>query len=210
MTEGYFHRVEKLTPTVFWVNNPTREEAKLAIAAGALGCTCNPSYCQKMIDHPTEGPYALNLLDQAIRESKDDSEAEAVLQRLLVKGIADIFRPLYDAKPRQNGYVSIQGDPIHEHDPRVIIHEGRLHRAMAPNVCIKIPCTAAGLTAMETLIAEDTPINATEVFGVGQAISFCELHEQVRARSGKKPTVYLSHIAGIYDQYLQHDPKAVT
>ena len=203
MKEGYFRRVMKQTPTVFWVNNPTREEARWAIEAGATGCTCNPSFCQKMVDHPTEGPHARKLLDEAIRESRNDSEAEAILQRKLVRGIAEVFRPVYDARPKHQGYVSIQGDPIEEHDPQVIIHEARLNRAIAPNACIKIPCTPAGLAAMETLIAEDTPINATEIFAVSQVIAFCELLEQVRSKSGTKPKVYVSHIAGIYDEYLQ-------
>ena len=203
MKEGYFRRVMKQTPTVFWVNNPTRDEARWAIEAGATGCTCNPSFCQKMVDHPTEGPHARKLLDEAIRESRNDSEAEAILQRKLVRGIAEVFRPVYDARPKHQGYVSIQGDPIEEHDPQVIIHEARLNRAIAPNACIKIPCTTAGMTAMETLIAEDTPINATEIFAASQVISFCELLEQARSKSGTSPKVYVSHIAGIYDEYLQ-------
>jgi transaldolase len=34
-------------------------------------------------------------------------------------------------------------------------------------------------------------------------MTFCELHEKVRNKTGRKPMVYLSHIAGIYDEYLQ-------
>jgi len=143
-------------------------------------------------------PYRGALRPQTARR------AEAILQRKLVKGITEIFRPIYDAKPKLQGYVSIQGDPIEEDDPNVVIREGRLNRSIAPNACIKIPCTASGLNAMETLIAEDTPINATEVFGVAQARRFCELHEKVRDKTGRKPMVYLSHIAGIYDDYLQN------
>ena len=56
MKEPYFRRVTELTPSRFWINNPTPPEAEWAIAAGATGCTCNPSYTQKMIDHPEEGP----------------------------------------------------------------------------------------------------------------------------------------------------------
>ena len=55
MQEPYFIRVAKQSPTEFWINNPTRAQADLAIANGATGCTNNPSYSQKMVDHPTEG-----------------------------------------------------------------------------------------------------------------------------------------------------------
>ena len=51
MKQGYFHRVTVQTPTKFWINNPTREQADWAIEAGALGCTNNPSYTWKMISH---------------------------------------------------------------------------------------------------------------------------------------------------------------
>lgn len=203
MGARYFHRVSAQTPTIFWINNPTRWEADEAIAEGALGCTCNPSYSQKMVDHPEEGPYALGLLDEAIRESQDDNEAAALFQRKLVKPIVDKFRPLYETSGGKHGHVSIQGDPIREEDPNVILHEGYANRKMGPNTCIKIPTTAAGLTAMEELVGADTPLNATEIMGVAQAVSMCEMYEAASRRSGKRPVIYLSHIAGIYDDYLQ-------
>ena len=45
----YFHRVNELTPTRFWINNVTQEEAKRALAEGACGCTQNPAYVWKMM-----------------------------------------------------------------------------------------------------------------------------------------------------------------
>ena len=53
-SETYFHRVQAQTPTKFWINNVTRNEARLAIDAGAVGCTTNPSYTWKMINNPGE------------------------------------------------------------------------------------------------------------------------------------------------------------
>ncbi len=189
---------------MFWINNPTRQEADLALAAGAVGCTCNPSYCQKMLDHPTEGTYAASVLDQVLDETGDDSPAESLLQRRLATPIIENFRPLYDREPSLYGFVSLQGDPTREEDPGVILAEARANRAVAPNVCIKVPCTKAGLTAMEVLVEENTPINATEIMSVAQAISLCELYEKVVRRTHRRPPLFLSHIAGIYDDYLVH------
>jgi transaldolase len=203
MTEGYFQRVTRQSPTKFWINNPTRQQADWAIAAGALGCTNNPSYSQKMIDHPIEGAYASALLDEALRETANDDEAIALFQRKLVKPIAEKFIAVFRKNPRQDGYVSIQGDPINEHDPAVIIHDALANRKLSENICCKIPTTAAGLQAMQTLVAEDVPLNATEIFGVSQMVSLCEMYEKVSRQSGKSPKLYMSHIAGIYDDYLQ-------
>lgn len=204
LSNHYFKRVHALTQTKFWINNPTREEADWALAEGALGCTCNPSYCGKMLfDRPREKDYASQLLDEVVKDVETATAAEEEMQRRLVAGIAEKFMPLYEKFPRENGYVSIQGDPVNEDDPSVVIREARKNRAVAENICCKIPTTESGLEAMETLVAEDTPINATEVFAIQQALDLCELYEKVSKESGKRPKFYISHITGIYDEYLR-------
>jgi transaldolase len=203
MKKGYFHRVSALTPTKFWINNVTREEARLAIANGAVGCTQNPSYSWKMLQHPQEGTYALKILQECMEATEDDNEVICLLQRKLVAGVAEIFMPLWESSRGRSGYVSIQGDPIHEHHAQVIIEEGRKNRQISPNIMIKVPATKAGLEAMKVLLEENTPINATEVMSVRQALDLCDLYEQVTEATGQQPVSYLSHIAGIYDEYLQ-------
>ncbi|HEX8991488.1 MAG TPA: transaldolase family protein [Anaerolineae bacterium] len=204
MVQSYFHRVQRLSPSQFWINNPTRAEAELAIAAGATGCTCNPSYTQKMIDHPDERPYALGVLDEVMRDVPDDVAAVAEFQRRLVAPIATKFMPIFEATGGAKGYVSIQGDPIREDDPDVIIHEAHANRKVSPNICCKIPTTGSGLTAMETLISEGTPINATEIFAVQQGIDLGELYERLVPKAAAGPKLWYSHIAGIYDDHLRN------
>jgi transaldolase len=201
--KGYFQRVNEQTPTRFWINNPTAREAEMAITAGATGCTCNPSFCQKMLDHPEGNEWAWQQLDQAVAESADDSQAVSILQRRLATPILERFRRLYEEAPDRNGYVSLQGDPILEHDPDVILKEAFENRAVAENVCVKVPVTASGLEAIQILVEENVPVNSTEIFGVSQAVSLCEAYAAASRRSGKKPIMFLSHIAGIYDDYLQ-------
>lgn len=203
MTESYFHRVTKQSPTMFWINNPTRKQADLALAEGALGCTNNPSYTQKMLDHPEEGSYALKILNETLREYKDDSEAAVIFQARMVKPIADKFHPLFESSGGEHGYVSIQGDPFHDDKAEFIIKESIENRKLAPNICCKIPVTEPGIEAMEELVPLDVPLNSTEIFGVSQMIAICETYERVSKKSGKKPKLYMSHIAGIYDDYLK-------
>lgn len=88
----YFIRVTEQSPTMFWINNPTRTQADVAIGHGALGCTNNPSYTQKMLDHPEEGAYAQKLLDETLRDIEDDRHAAVVFQQKMVKPIVDKFR----------------------------------------------------------------------------------------------------------------------
>ena len=203
MNESYFHRVNQLTPTKFWINNPSRNQVTLALEHGAVGCTCNPSYSQKMVDSPDESEYALCLLDEAIRETESDKYAAELFQRKLVAPIAECFLPIFTNSAGVDGYVSIQADPIDEEDPEEVLRQARDNRALGKNICCKIPTTASGLEAMEPLIEENTPINATEIFGVSQMIALCELHEKVAHRVNKRPVLYMSHIAGIYDDYFR-------
>jgi transaldolase len=203
MQEPYFIRVAKQTPTEFWINNPTRDQADLAIANGATGCTNNPSYSQKMVDHPSEGAYARKLLDEAIKESPNDEESIAIFQRKLVKPISDRFLPIFKKSKEDQGYVSIQGDPIHEDDPDVVIREAMENRKLSPNICCKIPTTHSGLVAMEYLVGKDVPLNATEIFGIKQATVLMDTYEKATQKTGKHPKLFLSHIAGIYDDHLK-------
>ncbi len=205
MKNGYFHRVSALTPTKMWINNVTKEEADLAMDAGALGCTQNPSYTWKMLNHPDYKEFSMKLLRETLNETDDDNEVECILQRKLVKEIGEKFMKVYNATDGKHGYVSIQGDPIHEDDPQVIIDEARKNREMGPNIMIKIPATAAGIKAMDTLIKENTPINATEVMGVSQMVDVCGMANKIRIQYKVNPPIYFSLITGIYDEWLHKE-----
>src|SRR6266498_4214703 len=152
MNESYFIRVGRQTPTKFWINNPSRVQAGLAMAHGAVGCTCNPSYSQKMVDSSEESEYALNLLDESIRETELDKYTAEVFQRKLVAPVAECFLPIFTNSAEVDGYVSIQADPIDDEDREEILRQARDNRAVGENICCKIPTTASGLGAMETLM----------------------------------------------------------
>lgn len=201
-TTAYFHRVSQLTPTRFWINNPTREQADMAIEHGAVGCTANPSFSQKMLDHPVEGEFAHKMLLEAVRESENEHEAAEILQRKLIKPISDRFMHLFKQNPARDGFVSIQGDPDDE-SAEGIVHQARRNRKVGENICCKVPVTKDGLEAIEELVAENTPINATEIFGVAQMLHLCETYEKVAAKSGHRPPLFMSHIAGIYDDHFK-------
>jgi transaldolase len=142
-----------------------------------------------------------------VRDVEVDWDAVAEFQRRLVKPIADKFLPKFNKSGKRKGFVSIQGDPIHEEDPDVIIREALENRKVNPNICCKIPTTQAGLQAMEYLISQDIPLNATEIFAIHQGVVLCETYERASRKYGKTPQLYVSHIAGIYDDFLQNTVK---
>lgn len=204
MNDTYFRRVTHESPTMFWVNNPTREQADLALAYGALGCTNNPSYTQKMLVHPQEDDYTQEILAGVLNDIEDDRQAAIEFQARMVKPVAEKFMPLYEQSRGEHGFVSIQGDPFADDDPEDIVRQALDNRAIAPNICCKIPLTEPGLVAIEELVPQNIPINSTEIFGVSQMVALAETYEKVARESGQWPMMYMSHIAGIYDDYLQN------
>ena len=198
---SYFHRVTAQTRTRFWINNVTREQATLALENGATGCTQNPSFSYKMLVHPTEGAYARETLKNILREEPSDAEAVVKLQRELVGRVSKLFLPLYEQTGGQLGYVSIQGDPFDESYEN-IMEKARYNREAGPNIMIKIPATDHGIEAIEQCVREGIPLNCTEVMSIQQAIDVLDAYDRGAKENKNPPVVYISHIAGIFDQYL--------
>lgn len=199
----YFHRVQSQTPTRLWINNVTREQARIAIEAGAVGCTQNPSYTWKMLTNEAEKGFTLENLDLILKTESNDNEALVKLQRELVSGIAKIFLPLYERSNGKYGYVSIQGDPFRE-DVDSIVKNARANHAEGINIMAKVPVVKEGLEAIEIIAKERIPINATEVMAVKQALDVCEAYMRATKGMSDPAPIYFSHITGIYDEYLQN------
>lgn len=201
MGKDYFKRVATLTPTKFWINNVTEEEAYLAIEHGAVGCTQNPAYVYKMMQQPSQK----EKIDKLIMKYKEDglsvTDIEVAIQRDLVKAIAEIFMPIYEATNGKFGYVSIQGDPFHE-DVDTIVKYAEYNHEAAPNIMAKVPVTPDGLKAIAYLLQKGIAINATEVMSVSQALDVCKVYKEATKHMAKKPVIYYSHISGILDEYL--------
>jgi len=94
LKDNYFLRVKKLSPTRFWINNPTPGDADKAIVAGAISCTTNPTYAMKQILREDEKDYVLHVVDEVIKDIKDNNEACNFIQQRLVKRILEKFFPL--------------------------------------------------------------------------------------------------------------------
>jgi transaldolase len=203
---SYFFRVQAQTPTRFWINNVTREQAQLAINNGAVGCTQNPSYVWKMMTHPAEKDYVMERLHVLMLEEADNNLVVMKLQKELVGEVARIFKPLYDSSGGKLGYVSIQGDPFHE-DKKTILDFAKLNREAGENIMCKIPAIPSGFSAMELLMKEYVPINVTECMTVRQVIDTCELYQKTTYNMVNPAPLYYSMITGIFDEYMYRSVK---
>lgn len=201
MSNDYFLRVTKQTENRMWVNNPTVEEAHKSIAAGAVACTTNPTFSARILR--VEPDAAKKVLMDVVRQEPDDAAAAHKVQMELCARIMPPFMPIYEKTRGELGFVSVQGDPRLDHDADHVIHECLADRKrLGPNHIAKIPVTKAGLKAIEAMLRQDIPVIATEVFSIAQAIAASEVYERAAAASKKRPAYFLTHITGIYDEYL--------
>ena len=100
-----------------------------------------------------------------------DHSVEGAYWEMAIDGHHDalaLLRPLYDESDGGDGFVSLEVSP--RPGPR---HRGhrrggpRLHEQIAqPNLLVKVPATAEGVPAIETLIGEGRSINVTLIFGL--------------------------------------------
>lgn len=130
------------------------------------GATSNPAIFKNAILNSPAYKEQLETLGDI--DAKEKYEAVAIFD---ITKAADILRPLYDAG--DDGYVSIEVDPLLCDDAKATILEGkRLFKTInRPNVMIKVPATSAGYEAMEELTSVGIPVNATLIFKKEQAIS---------------------------------------
>lgn len=201
--KDYFKRVSRLTPTRFWVNNVTPNQAQAGIEAGAVGCTQNPTYVSKMLKEDPQ--FCEPIIDKWISRLDDDNEVLINVQAELVGLIAKEFLPLYEESNGELGYVTIQGTPFDE-TTETIMRQAEIARSYGPNIMIKIPVVPDGIKAISDLTQAGVPVCCTEVFALQQAIDICEAF--IKATQGqRRPVAYLAHIAGIYDEYLANYVK---
>ena len=201
VAQTYFKRVAEQTDTRLWINNPSDHEIDLAIEAGAINMTSNPSYAARLLGKEPE--YMENVIGRAVAAAEDDeAAARAAIQEISERAV-DKFLPLWKRTGGACGYVTVQDDPRADEDTNAIISAGLKYRALRPNFMAKIPVTSAGITAIEALVAEDVPICATECFSISQAVHVCELYERASDKTGKRPPFFVTHITGIFDEFLQ-------
>jgi transaldolase len=188
------------TPTRFWINNPTAEDVERALAAGAVNCTTNPSYCSKLLQ--TEPDYIRGIIDKVVREVKDNDTAAERVYLEAASRVMRMFLPLYEASGGSQGYVTIQDDPRRDEDPEEIVKAALRGQSLGPNFMAKIPVIESGMEAIEELVGRNVPLCVTEIFCVTQAIDVCERYKRAAEKSGNHPPFFVTHITGIFDQYL--------
>jgi transaldolase len=163
-----------------WLDNLRRgwlRSGELAawVDRGIRGLTSNPSIFQKAISSGSD-------YDEQFREliASGTSVADAywLLVTADIQGALALLRPVYDSSDGLDGYVSVEVAPALARDSAGTEAAARqLHTVIdEPNLLVKIPGTAEGLTPIRRMIAEGRSINITLIFSLDRYAEVMEAY----------------------------------
>jgi len=143
----------------------TSGEFQAQIDLGLRGVTSNPSIFEKAIAGSSDYDDDMRRLTRLGKSVNSIYEALALED---IRRAADLLRRVYDASGGLDGYVSLEVSPLLANDAHATVEEARrLFAALGrPNVMIKVPATARGIPAIQTLISEGVNVNVTLIFSL--------------------------------------------
>lgn len=182
-----------------WNDSCALAELQDAVAHGFVGATSNPVIVAAAVN--ADKARLLPVLDGLIREHQRESEDE-IAWRLIGAVVTEGAAVLAG-----KGVLCAQVSPKHYRDPARMLAHAKELAALADNVAIKAPATAAGIEAMEEMVACGIAVNATVSFTVSQAVLVAEAiarGERRAVASGKKaPRSVITLMIGRVDDHIK-------
>jgi transaldolase len=171
MAKTKLHELNSLGQSVWldYIQRSLIESGKLEdyVIKGLSGVTSNPTIFDQAISSGSE--YDDEIQSLAVQNEAVQEIYEAIAVRD-IQLASQVLRPVYDDTDGLDGYVSLEVNPHLAHDTQGTIAEVRRlwQRVDRPNVMIKVPATAEGLPAIQTLTADGCNINVTLMFSLEQ------------------------------------------
>ena len=180
MSRSRLHELSELGQSV-WIDSLSREwlrtgELRRMMDEDAVvGVTSNPTIFQKAM---SEGDWYDEQLREVLAEEDDPREIFLRLAFDDIREACDLMRSVWDGTEGQDGYVSLEVEPALAHDTEATIEQAQhFHDTVdRPNLYVKIPATAAGVPAIEEMIARGKKINVTLIFGLDRYAEVAEAY----------------------------------
>ena len=205
-----------------WYDNISRGLIKSGVIRKLIddgvitGITTNPTIFQKAIESSAE-------YDDEIRSLMNEgADVATIYDRLSIHDVADaaeLLKPVWERTQGKDGYISLEVLPKFANDAEGTVRDAKrlwkeLHR---PDVMIKVPGTAAGVTAVRRLTEEGVNVNVTLLFSVEQYEAIAEAYlAAIRARMKKGLAVhaiasvasfFVSRVDSLIDAQLEAKAK---
>ena len=143
----------------------TSGELQALIDKGVRGVTSNPAIFEKAIAHSDD--YDEQLQEMVVGGAGVGEVYEALALED-IRMATGLFLPVYEQSAGEDGYVSLEVNPNLAFDTEGTVAEARRYfqELDRPNLMIKVPATAEGVSAVEQLIAEGINVNITLMFSM--------------------------------------------
>lgn len=202
--KSYLQWLAQNTVTKWWHDSADPAEIRLACEHDSVGATTNPVLAAATLASNKEfWKKKIGIIPDDI---SGDERAEFILKNV-VRYVADIYLPQYEATNGEDGYVCAQVSPFDAACRESMIQAARKYASWAPNISVKFPATLAGMDALEECIAEGISITSTVNFSVPQVIQVAQRYQKGKLRAeqnGKKPGQCFAVIMiGRIDDYLR-------
>jgi transaldolase len=172
------HEMTQTTPTCLWNDSADLDELRYSIAQGGVGATCNPVIAHTVLKaRQAEWRPRIQSLIEQMPSATEDAIGWAAVEQLSTDAAA-LLEPAFTAHCGRNGRLSIQTDPRLYRHAAAIVEQARRFNALAPNMIVKIPATAAGIAAIEAATTEGITVNATVSFTLAQCVAVAEAVER--------------------------------
>jgi len=163
------------------------------------GITSNPTIFNNAIAKSNDYDQQVGELAKAGRSTEEIFDAVAVSD---IKAACDLFRPVYDSTRGGDGYVSIEVHPDLANDSEATKKEAQRLWGLVdrPNLFVKIPATAAGVSAIRDSLGSGININITLIFSLQRYAEVIEaylsgLEERVE---NNLPIAHLASVASFF------------
>jgi transaldolase len=166
------------TGTELWNDSCGPDDLAYALANGATGATSNPPIVLGIVR--AEGAAWRARARQIAVEQPAWGETEIawrIVEEVAARG-AGLLAPLFERSGGRYGRLSAQVDPRRARDAEGMLAQAERLFALAPNMQVKLPVTAAGLVAIEEATFRGVEVNATANFTVAGAIAVAEAVER--------------------------------
>jgi transaldolase len=169
------------------------------VETGVRGLTSNPTIFEKAIAGGRD--YDEQILD-LLGAGKSGLALFEAIEVQDIRAACDLFRPVYDAAQGHDGFCSIEVSPDAARDAESTREQvRRLWDAVGrPNLMVKIPGTAEGVSVIREMLAEGKNINITLLFSIESyervALAYVEALEQ-RVAAGQ-PVDRIASVASFF------------
>jgi len=186
--------------------------ATMVAEDGVTGVTSNPAIFKQAIGDSSLYDAAL----EAMIDADPDASVMSLYEELAVQDIrraADILSDVYETTAGADGFVSLEVSPHLARDTDGTIAEARRlwDWVERPNLMIKVPATAEGIPAIESLVAAGINVNVTLMFSMAhyEAVAQAYLRGVARAadpsRVASVASFFVSRVDSKIDSLLEVD-----